>query len=92
MIWLLAFLALHPLLLALFCAWAWTGWRAIAALGLVVDVLLNFSTVALALGWPQSGEWTISKRLKRQRFDVGRRGYWAWWLSELINQIKPGHI
>ena len=38
-IWLLAFLALHPLLLALFCAWAWTGWRAIAALGLVVDVL-----------------------------------------------------
>lgn len=92
MAWLIAFLLLHPLLLVLFWAWARTGWRVFAAVGLPIDVLLNYTTAALIWGWPRAGEWTISKRLKRQRLDLGRRAMWAWRLAELLNTIKPGHI
>lgn len=92
MTYLLAFLLLHPLLLVLFALWARTGWKVFAAIGLPVDVLLNFTTASLIWGWPQRGEWTISKRLKRQRFEVGKRAIWAWRLAEWLNKHDPGHV
>ena len=92
MIYLLIFIALHPLLAVLFFLWARTGSKAIALPALVVDVLLNFTTASVIWGRPERGEWTISKRLKRQRSDTGRLGVQAWRLAELLNSIKPGHI
>lgn len=93
MIWLIAFLLGHPLFVLLFWAWAKTGWRVFAAAGLPLDVLYNFTTVSVLL-WslPMDGEWTISKRLKRQRFDVGWRGTRAHRFAEFVNRISPGHI
>ena len=92
MTYFVAFLLGHLLFVLLFWAWAKTGWRVFAAAGLPLDVLYNFTTVALFLGRPQAGEWTISKRLKRQRYDEGRRGLRAHRLAKFANRIAPGHI
>lgn len=93
MIWLLAFLLGHVVFVLAFVGWARTGWRVFALVGLPLDVLYNFTTVSVLL-WslPMDGEWTISKRLKRQRFDVGWRGARAHRFAELVNRISPGHI
>ncbi len=92
MTYLLAFLALHPLLAVLFVLWARTRSKAIALPALVIDVALNFTTVAAIWGWPKRGEWTISKRIKRQRWDSGWRGVLAWRLAEWLNKHDPGHV
>lgn len=91
--WLLASFVLSPLVLAaLFVLWARTRSKLIAAPALLIDVLLNYTTASVIWGWPHRGEWTISKRLKRQRFDAGRRGVLAWQLAEWLNRHDPGHI
>lgn len=88
----LAFLLLHPLLAVLFVAWARTRLKWIAAIALPIDVLLNYTTASAIWGWPKRGEWTISKRLKRQRGETGRRAMWAWRLAEWLNRHDPGHV
>lgn len=91
--WLLASFVLSPLVLAaLFVLWARTRWKAVAVPALILDVFVNFTWAWAIWGRPQRGEWTISKRLKRQRFDAGRRGVWAWQLAEWLNRHDPGHI
>lgn len=94
MIWaaILTFIALHPLLAVLYVLWARTRSKWIALPALLIDVFLNYTTASAVWGLPQRGEWTISKRLKRQRFDAGRRGVWAWQLAEWLNKHDPGHI
>jgi len=91
-IYLLAFILLHPALLLIFVAWAKTDLRLIAAVGVVLSVALNYTTASAIWGWPRKGEWTISKRLKRQQLDAGWRGRWAWQLAHFLNSIKPDHI
>lgn len=79
---------LCPVLLLLFGAWAKTGWKAIALPALVIDVWLNYTTSVLLWGFPHADEWTISKRLARQRHEYKS----AAWLADLLNRIKPGHV
>lgn len=79
---------LCPVLFLLYCAWAKTGLKAIALPALAIDVWLNYTTAILLWGFPQTGEWTISKRLARQRHEYKS----ASWLADLLNRIKPGHV
>jgi hypothetical protein len=92
MTYLLTFIALHPLLAVMYVLWARTRSNWIAAPALVIDVLLNFTTASILWGWPKRGEWTISKRLKRQRGDTGRRGWLVHTLAEWLNRHDPGHV
>ena len=92
MTYLVAFLLLHPLLAVLFVLWARTRSKWIAAPALVVNVLLNYTTASAIWGWPHRGEWTISKRLKRQRFDGGWRGALACKVADWLNKHDPGHV
>lgn len=89
MTYLVAFLLLHPLLAVLFVAWARSRSRYVAAVALVIDVILNFTTAALIWGWPYRGEWTISKRLKRPQKRNQRA---ASMLARWLNDHDPGHV
>lgn len=89
---LLALVLAPPVTLLCFWLWAKTDWGVFAAIGLLPDVLTNLTWAALVWGWPGRGEWTVSKRLRRQRYELGRRGMWAHRLAEFLNGIKPGHI
>ena len=92
MTYLFIFIALHPLLAVMYVLWARTRSKWIAAPALVIDVLLNFTTASVIWGWPERGELTISKRLKRQRGDAGMRGLMAHTLAEWLNRHDPGHV
>lgn len=92
MTYILSFLALHPLLAVLYVIWTRTRSKVVALFALVIDVLLNYTTASAIWGWPQRGEWTISKRLKRARAGTGLRGLWAHQLAEWLNRHDPGHV
>ena len=89
MIYLLAFIGLHPLLAALYIIWARTGSAVVALPALVIDVLLNYTTASLVWGLPQRGEWTISKRLKRAQARNSRFGVLV---TDWLNRHDPGHV
>lgn len=89
MIYLVAFILLHPLLAVLFVAWARTRSRWIAAPAFVLDVFLNYTTASVLWGWPRRGEWTISQRLRRAqtRNQLAARVLVRW-----LNRHDPGHV
>lgn len=89
MTYLVAFLLLHPLLAVLYVAWARTRSHAVGVVALVIDVLLNYTTASLVWGWPHSGEWTISKRLRRPQKRNQRA---ASVLARWLNDHDPGHV
>lgn len=89
MSYLLGFVALHPLMAALYVAWARTRSRWIAAPAFVLDVFLNYTTASAVWGWPRRGEWTISQRLRRAQ-PRNRRAAHA--LIAFLNKHDPGHV
>ena len=89
MIYILAFIVLHPILAALYVIWARTDSKVVALFALVIDVLLNYTTASAIWGWPQRGEWTISKRLKRRQTRNPRFGVLT---ASWLNRHDAGHV
>ena len=89
MTYILAFLALHPLLAVMYVIWARTGSKVVALPALVIDVFLNYTTAWVIWGKPQKGEWTISKRLKRIQ---DRNGWMGLAVARWLNRHDPGHV
>ena len=89
MIYILAFIALHPLLAVLYIIWARTGSKVVALPALVIDVALNYTTASVIWGWPHRGEWTISKRLKR---DQARNFRFGVLVADWLNRHDLGHV
>jgi hypothetical protein len=99
---LLAFLALAslPVTLALLFPIAIQinrgGWWRIVApitlLALLIDVLANYTTLALVLwDWPRAGEYTFSDRLVRLTRQTDWRGDVARDIAVILNRIDPLH-
>ena len=70
------------------------GWWRIcyvpALIGLVLDVILNFTELALiTFDFPLRGEWTFSKRLSRLQHAPGARGEFAWYIARCLDKIAP---
>lgn len=36
---------------------------------MLLDVLANYTELALVFGWPREGEYTITRRIRRMHFD-----------------------
>ncbi len=68
-------------------------WRLVApitAIALVVDILANYTELALLFwDWPQEGEYTFSLRLRRLQHNDSKRGELAWYIAYLLNWISP---
>lgn len=78
-----------PVLLRVICA-------IVAAVGLLIDVLANWSVLALYLWeWPRripwvpNTEWTFSTRLERLVLERGWRARIAWPIAHTLNWIAP---
>jgi hypothetical protein len=62
----------------------------VVVLALILDVLLNFTELALlTLDFPMQGEWTFSKRLSRLQHAPGARGEFAWYIARCLDSIAP---
>lgn len=68
-------------------------WKYCKLLGIVagpLDVFLNYTLVSLGfLEFPQKGEYTISKRLKRLQFNLDWRGVVARPIVFVLNYLAP---
>lgn len=95
MIYLLSFLTLPPVILALTFEAALRHPHAKLRLliAAVCDVLANYGGLALLFwDWPNRGEWTFSKRLPRLCELSGWRGALARRCKSFINKKIVGHI
>ena len=43
--------------------------KALALITALIDVLANYTELALIFGWPREGEYTITRRIRRMHFD-----------------------
>jgi len=69
---------------------AWRVLLPVTVLALILDVLLNFTELALlTLDVPRWGEWTFSTRLKRLRTVDGWRGSTARYIACSLDAIAP---
>lgn len=57
----------------------------------IVDIIANHTELALVYGWPKSGEWTFSQRLKRLSYLADWRGDLARWCIWYTNYFDPQH-
>jgi hypothetical protein len=96
-IWLAAPLWLPLLLLNLYAigiqvergGW-WRLLYPVALIGLVLDVLLAHSLLAVVLwDWPRRAEWTFSQQLKRLVVSVGWRAAIARYVARVLNALAP---
>jgi len=71
-------------------------WRVVlpvTALALVIDVLANYSELALLTwDWPQANEFTFSKRLARLRLLPGWRGWACWRVARWLDWCAPSGV
>lgn len=68
----------------------WNVLLPIALLGLVVDVLANYTELCLlTLDIPRKGEYTFSRRLQRLQHNTDWRGSFARYLIPCLNTIAP---
>lgn len=71
-------------------------WRVLIVLYLpagVLDVLLNYTTLALyTWDFPARGEWTFSTRVRRLQYYPGWRGAIARLLKTYLNFWQKGHV
>jgi hypothetical protein len=69
------------------------GWWLLVApvtlVALVIDVIANYTELALIYGWPRRGEWTLSKRLWRLSYFTGWRGRLAVWMIFYTGRFDP---
>lgn len=69
-------------------------WRLVAPvtlLALAIDVVANFTDLALVFGWPKHGEWTFSQRLRRLSLIQNWRGDLARHCIWYTNYFDPQH-
>jgi hypothetical protein len=68
----------------------WRILALVAAVALALDVAMNFSYFALVYwDWPNSGEWTFSKRLPRLNRMPGWRGRFSIAITRWLNRLAP---
>lgn len=56
---------------------------------LVIDIIANYTELALVFGWPRKGEFTFSQRLKRLSYRADWRGDVAQWCIWYTNKFDP---
>ena len=62
----------------------------IAVLAFIIDVVLNYTELALlTLDIPRKGETTFSKRLARLRYNTDWRGSFARYITTCLDAIAP---
>ena len=68
----------------------WMALSPVAVLALLIDVPANYTTWAVIF-WelPRPGEYTLTKRLGRLRYDFGWRGAVARYITRVIDAIEP---
>jgi hypothetical protein len=72
---------------------AWLLLWPITGIALVLDVILNFTELALlTLDLPAWGEWTFSKRLSRLKAAGGWRGDLARYIKRGLDAIAPSGL
>ena len=69
------------------------GWWYLLApvtfVALVIDIIANYTELALVFGWPRKGEFTFSQRLKRLSYRADWRGDVAQWCIWYTNKFDP---
>ena len=56
----------------------------------IIDIAANYTELALlTLDFPQKGEYTFSKRLKRLKYDRTWRGYYCAYVIVYLNHFAP---
>lgn len=55
----------------------------------IIDILTNYTELALVFGLPRRGEWTFSQRLKRLSYRADWRGDLARWCIDYTNRFDP---
>jgi hypothetical protein len=62
----------------------------IAAIAFIIDVVLNYTELALlTLDFPRKGETTFSRRLARLRYNTDWRGSFARYITTCLDAIAP---
>ena len=60
---------------------------------ILLDVYVNYTEMTvLFLSFPDKGDRTVTKRLKRLKDTPGWRGDIARWAGIRLNKVDPGHI
>ncbi|CAB4134828.1 hypothetical protein UFOVP275_21 [uncultured Caudovirales phage] len=68
----------------------WRVFSVIAVVGLVIDVIANYTELAIVTGdFPRKGEWTFSKRLRRLQQNNDWRGDFARYIGGCLDKIAP---
>ena len=71
----------------------WRVFSVIAVIGLVIDVIANYTELAIVTGdFPRKGEWTFSKRLARLQYNTDWRGEFARYTVKCLDTIAPSGI
>lgn len=60
---------LYPLAIQFKRGGLWLAVTPITLLVVLLDVLANYTELALIFGWPREGEYTITRRIRRMHFD-----------------------
>jgi len=87
----LLLLILYPLAIQFERGGWWLLVTPVTVLALLIDVLANYTELALIYGFPRSGEWTFSHRLKRLSYLADWRGDLAQWCIWYTNKFDPQH-
>lgn len=68
----------------------WRIMAVFAVVGLVIDVILNYTELALlTLDFPRKGEYTFSTRLQRLQYNTDWRGDIARPIASLLDALAP---
>lgn len=71
------------------------GWRLLAPITLVaaaINVLVNYTEMALIYDLPRKGEWMLSRRLWRLSYFPGWRGRLATWMIFYTGRFDPDGV
>jgi hypothetical protein len=80
---------LYPVAIQVERGGAWNLLLPVTLLALLIDVLANYTELALIFGWPRSGEWTFSQRLRRLSWRADWRGDLARWCIDYTDRFDP---
>lgn len=58
---------------------------------LIIDIIANYTELALVFGFPKQYEYTFSSRLKRLSYRADWKGDLAQWCVNYCNRFDPQH-
>ena len=85
----LLLLLLYPIAIQYERGGAWRLLAPVTLVALVIDVIANYTELALIYGLPRKGEWTLSNRLRRLSYLPGWRGRLANWIEVYTDRYDP---